>query len=84
MSVQTAVAAVPEPHKTAVVYLRVSTDRQALTDYDADGYSIKAQRDACLKKARELGARVEREYVDRGESARRLIAASFSAWLKTS
>jgi DNA invertase Pin-like site-specific DNA recombinase len=31
----------------AVTYLRVSTDRQAQTDFDADGYSIKAQRDAC-------------------------------------
>jgi site-specific DNA recombinase len=56
--------------KRAVIYLRVSTDRQALTDYDADGYSIKAQRDACLRKARELGASLEGEYVDRGESAR--------------
>jgi site-specific DNA recombinase len=65
-----AMPAVPDLHKTAVVYLRVSTDRQAMTDYDADGYSIKAQREACLKKARELGARVEGEYIDRGESAR--------------
>jgi site-specific DNA recombinase len=56
--------------KHAVIYLRVSTDRQALTDFDADGYSIKAQRDACLRKAKELGAKVEAEYVDRGESAR--------------
>ncbi len=54
----------------AVIYLRVSTDRQALTDFDADGYSIKAQRDACLKKAKDLGAIVASEYVDRGESAR--------------
>jgi site-specific DNA recombinase len=56
--------------KRAVIYLRVSTDRQALTDFDADGYSIKAQRDACLRKAKDLGAQVEAEYVDRGESAR--------------
>jgi len=70
VNTQAAVVAVPELHKSAVVYLRVSTDRQAMTDYDADGYSIKAQREACLKKARELGAKVDREYVDRGESAR--------------
>ena len=55
----------------AVIYLRVSTMGQVNTDYDADGFSIAAQRDACHKKAESLGAVVLEEYVDRGESARK-------------
>ena len=56
--------------KRAVVYLRVSTTAQADTDYDVEGYSIPAQRDACWRKADAIGADVVDEYVDRGESAR--------------
>ena len=51
-------------------YLRVSTKEQARTGGGAEGYSLPAQRVACLAKAAQLGAVVEREYVDAGESAR--------------
>jgi hypothetical protein len=54
----------------AFSYLRVSTKEQARTGGGAEGYSIPAQRSACLTKAAELGAVLEREYVDAGESAR--------------
>ncbi len=54
----------------AVIYVRVSTAAQANKDFDEDGYSIPAQRDACLRKAETLGAVVVDEYVDRGESAK--------------
>ncbi|GAB7143508.1 recombinase family protein [Mycobacterium riyadhense] len=56
--------------KTAIIYLRVSTARQANKDGEAEGYSIPAQRAACIKKARDLGAAVIEEYVDAGASAR--------------
>ncbi len=56
--------------KRAIIYLRVSTARQASKDGEAEGYSIPAQRSACIKKAGELGAIVLEEYVDAGASAR--------------
>jgi site-specific DNA recombinase len=56
--------------KKAVVYLRVSTAKQANTDIDPDGYSLLAQREACYRKAQELGAEIVSEYVDRGETAK--------------
>lgn len=56
--------------KRAVIYLRVSTDAQADKDHDPEGYSIPAQRDACLRKAAQLEAVVVDEYIDRGESAK--------------
>jgi site-specific DNA recombinase len=56
--------------RRAFIYLRVSTKGQAETDYDAEGYSIPAQRDACKRRATELGAAVVGEYLDRGESAK--------------
>jgi DNA invertase Pin-like site-specific DNA recombinase len=54
----------------ALVYVRVSTKEQARTGGGAEGYSIPAQRDACLAKAAQLGAVVHHVYVDAGESAR--------------
>lgn len=54
----------------ALIYLRVSTARQATKNGEAEGYSIPAQREACLRKARELGAEVIGEFVDAGASAR--------------
>jgi site-specific DNA recombinase len=54
----------------AVLYLRVSTKEQAEAGGEVEGYSIPAQREACKKQAKELGAIVVDEYVDRGESAR--------------
>ncbi len=54
----------------AVVYLRVSTPKQASKGFDRDGYSLPAQLDACRRKAEQLGADVIEEYIDRGESAK--------------
>jgi hypothetical protein len=51
----------------AVLYLRVSTAEQAATDYDDDGYSLHAQRDACRRAAERMNAEVVDEYVDRGK-----------------
>jgi DNA invertase Pin-like site-specific DNA recombinase len=54
----------------AVIYLRVSTKDQAERGGEAEGFSIPAQRDACYRKAEQLGATVAAEFVDAGESAR--------------
>ena len=56
---------------TALVYARVSTASQAKTDRDGEGFSLAAQRDACLKKAESLNADVLEVFVDAGESARK-------------
>jgi site-specific DNA recombinase len=56
--------------KRAAIYLRVSTSKQADKDFDPDGYSLPAQREACLRKAQEKGLEVVDEYMDRGESAK--------------
>ena len=56
--------------KRAAIYLRVSTAAQATRGREPEGYSIPAQREACLGKAAELDAEVVAEYVDRGESAK--------------
>ena len=58
------------PVLLAVSYLRVSTREQAERGGTEEGFSIPAQRDANQRKADELGARVVREFVDAGESAR--------------
>ena len=54
----------------ALIYVRVSSSQQADTDYDLEGFSIPAQREACLRKAAAVGAQVVEEFVDRGESAK--------------
>ncbi|MEX5718192.1 recombinase family protein [Geodermatophilus maliterrae] len=59
-----------ETAATAVLYLRVSTKEQAQRGGEAEGFSIPAQREACLKKAESLGAQVVGEFIDAGESAR--------------
>ena len=56
--------------KRALIYLRVSTERQARRGGSAEGFSIPAQRSACHRKAEALGAEVVDEYTDAGESAR--------------
>ena len=56
--------------RRAVIYLRVSSAQQANVDYDPEGFSIPAQRDACARKAASLEAEVVAEYIDRGESAK--------------
>jgi site-specific DNA recombinase len=39
----------------AVIYLRVSTKEQATKDQSGEGYSIPAQREACLHHIAERG-----------------------------
>ncbi len=60
----------PGNTKRAVIYLRVSTVEQAHGADSTEGYSIPAQREACERKAADLGAVVVAEFADRGESAR--------------
>ncbi|CEI28254.1 Recombinase [Propionibacterium freudenreichii] len=55
----------------AVSYLRVSTKEQAQRGGRSEGFSIPAQREANLRKARDLNAIVVEEFVDAGESARK-------------
>ena len=56
--------------KRAALYLRVSSPGQVRTDYDPEGLSIPAQRQACERKVtQELEADVVREYVEPGVSA---------------
>ena len=59
------------PTKRAVLYLRVSSNRQMDTDADVDpqGNSINTQRKYTQTKAAELGAVVVEEYVEPGNSA---------------
>ena len=66
----------------AVIYLRVSTREQAERDIDAEGFSIPAQRQACIRKAEAMGAVVADEYVDIGESARSADRPQLQAMLK--
>jgi site-specific DNA recombinase len=54
----------------AVLYLRVSTREQAERGGKPEGFSIPAQREACSRRAEQLGARVVDEFIDAGESAR--------------
>jgi site-specific DNA recombinase len=53
----------------AFTYLRVSSESQVQTDYDPDGLSIAAQREAAGDKAAQLGAEIVGEYSDPGRSA---------------
>lgn len=54
----------------AVIYLRVSTKEQAERGGNAEGFSIPAQREACLRKIDSIGAEVVEEFIDAGESAK--------------
>ena len=65
----------PEPiaavdQATAVLYLRVSTDRQVRKDYDPEGYSIPSQREAGERRAEALVSTVVRCYTEYGETGR--------------
>lgn len=71
--------------KRAVLYLRVSTSRQASKGDAVEGYSIPQQREYGIRKATELSAEVVEEFVDRGASARsanRPELQRMLAWLK--
>ncbi|SNU01358.1 Resolvase, N terminal domain [Ruaniaceae bacterium KH17] len=59
------------PDTLAVSYLRVSTKEQASKGGRDEGFSIPAQREANLRKARDLNAIIVEEFVDAGESARK-------------
>lgn len=56
---------------TAVLYLRVSTQRQLRTaiDIEPDGNSIATQREATVKRAKRLKASIAEEFVEPGHSA---------------
>jgi site-specific DNA recombinase len=60
----------PDGVKLAVSYLRVSTSAQADTDFNTEGFSIPAQREANQRTADRLGAVIVAEFVDKGESAK--------------
>jgi site-specific DNA recombinase len=64
-----------------VIYLRVSTNKQADKDIDPEGYSLPAQRESCYRKAEQLGVEVVDEYMDRGESAKTADRPQFQAML---
>lgn len=55
----------------AVSYLRVSTKEQAERGGRDEGFSIPAQREATMRKARDLDAVIVEEFIDAGESARK-------------
>lgn len=55
--------------KRAWLYLRVSTPGQVHTDYNPEGISIPAQREAGVRKAAELGAAVADEFIEPGRTA---------------
>ena len=58
--------------KRAVSYLRVSTQRQADTDYNPEGFSLPSQRQLNERKAQDLGADVVHEFTDPGGSGRNI------------
>ncbi|MBL3691017.1 recombinase family protein [Leucobacter chromiireducens subsp. chromiireducens] len=68
---QSSVDRLGETTTLAVSYLRVSTKEQAERGGRAEGFSIPAQREANLRKARDLNAIVIEEFIDAGESARK-------------
>src|SRR5256885_9178421 len=77
----TAAAEATELRKRAVLYLRVSTKRQAEKDDDPEGYSVPAQRDAGYHKAEALDADVVDVYLDKGESAKTAARTDFQRML---
>jgi site-specific DNA recombinase len=64
-----------------LIYLRVSTAEQAERDLTEEGFSIPAQRGACLRHIREQGWQLVDEYTDRGESARSVDRPQLQAML---
>ena len=55
--------------RRAIIYLRVSSPSQVKTDYNPEGISLPAQRDACEFKCASLGAAVAHEFIEPGRSA---------------
>ena len=73
--------------KRAVLYLRVSTPGQVHTDYNPEGISIPAQREAGKRKAEQLDADIVREFVEPGRTAtsidKRPTFQEMVAWVKS-
>jgi site-specific DNA recombinase len=76
-----------ESVKRAVLYLRVSTPSQVKTDYNPEGISLPAQREACELKMALLGAEKVREFIEPGRTAtsieHRPAFQEMMAWIKT-
>jgi site-specific DNA recombinase len=72
--------------KRAVLYLRVSTPSQVNTDYNPEGISLPAQRDACTLKCAGLGTEIVREFMEPGRTAtsieKRPVFQEMLAWIK--
>jgi site-specific DNA recombinase len=72
--------------KRAALYLRVSTPGQVNTDYNPEGISIPAQREAGQYKANLLDADIVREFVEPGRTAtsidKRPVFQEMLAWVK--
>jgi site-specific DNA recombinase len=72
--------------KRAVIYLRVSTPSQVNTDYNPEGISIPAQREACERKILALDAEVVKEFIEPGRTAtsidKRPVFQETLAWVK--
>ncbi len=62
--------------KRALIYLRVSTKEQA------EGFSLDAQREACVRFVADKGWLMAGEYSDRGESARTVNRPMFQVMLE--
>src|SRR5579859_7261686 len=59
------------PSPRCVIYLRVSTEEQAQRDFTEEGFSLPAQREACLQHIRDQGWTLLDEYVDRDSASKR-------------
>ena len=72
--------------KGAVLYLRVSTPSQVMTDYNPEGISLPAQRDAVKAKCAQEKWPVLRDFVEPGRTAteidRRPVFQEMIAWVR--
>ena len=59
--------------KRAIAYIRVSTKAQAERDGNPEGYSLPTQRAACISRARQLGAVIADEYIDKDSGTKIVI-----------
>ncbi|MFI5709018.1 recombinase family protein [Kribbella sp. NPDC051620] len=79
-------AQVTKARKRFVLYLRVSTPSQVNTDYDPEGISIPAQREAGLRKGMALDADLVREFIEPGRSGtsvdKRPVFQEMLSWIK--
>src|SRR5262249_15595107 len=67
--------------KRAVIYLRVSTAKQAVGTNIPDGHPVLPKRDAGPRKAANLEAGVVEVFVDKGESAKPAARPEFQRML---